>query len=90
MITPCAPGCLSTSTPFLFFKDRYYIPLSSISAPHHRAAVRRLLTFAGVAVVTEVVALATVALVGAIDVGTLLTAGVVEALVNVWVGKSMW
>lgn len=41
-------------------------------------------TFAGVPVLPEVVALSAVALVGAVDVGTLLTAWAGQTLIHIW------
>ncbi|TNN50032.1 hypothetical protein EYF80_039773 [Liparis tanakae] len=46
--------------------------------------LRTCSTFAGVAVLLEVVALPAVALVGAVDVGTLLTARAGQTLVHIW------
>lgn len=41
-------------------------------------------TFAGVPILPEVVALSAVALVGTIDIGTLLTAWAGQALIHIW------
>lgn len=45
---------------------------------------RACLTFTGVPVLPEVVALSAVALVGTIDVGTLLTAWAGQTLIHIW------
>lgn len=45
---------------------------------------RACCTFAGVPILPEVVALSAVALVGTVDVGTLLTAWAGQALIHIW------